>query len=115
MAIIIRLDRMMADRKILLNELSEKAMADSKQYFSAIDDITRYNQQKMLKAFQNAGVSESHFTGSTGYGYDDIGREAIENILMIAIILKVYGLHSFYAKELLNVIHGIRAVMILFL
>ena len=34
-----------------------------------IDKITDYNQQKMMAAFNEAGVSESHFAASTGYGY----------------------------------------------
>lgn len=37
--------------------------------FQKTNYITELNQRKMLKAFQNARVSESHFTASTGYGY----------------------------------------------
>ena len=54
-----------------LLELSEKALEMSRESFDKIQKIQEYNQQKMLKAFQLAGVSESHFAGSTGYGYDD--------------------------------------------
>ena len=39
-----------------------------------IDEIQEYHQVKMIKAFQNAGVRESYFCASTGYGYDDFGR-----------------------------------------
>ena len=35
---------------------------------------------KVLKAFQNHQVSEFHFTPSTGYGYDDVGRDTLENV-----------------------------------
>ncbi|MBR2109581.1 MAG: methionine gamma-lyase family protein [Ruminococcus sp.] len=48
--------------------------------FKKIDDIQEYNQQKMIKAFQSAGVSESHFTGTTGYGYGDRGRDALDKV-----------------------------------
>ena len=45
-----------------------------------IEEITDYNQQKMLAAFQEAGVSESHFVASTGYGYGDRGRDALDRV-----------------------------------
>ncbi|MBR2175921.1 MAG: methionine gamma-lyase family protein [Clostridia bacterium] len=60
--------------------LGEKAMEMVKPYFKEIDEITEYNQLKMLKAFQNAKVSESCFTASTGYGYGDRGREVLDRI-----------------------------------
>ncbi len=63
-----------------LIELSEKALELCKDSFKNIEKIQAYNQQKMLKAFQLAGVSESHFSGSTGYGYDDRGREILDKV-----------------------------------
>ncbi len=42
--------------------------------------VTEYNQQKVLKAFIDCGVSESHFTASTGYGYGDRGREVLDEL-----------------------------------
>ena len=63
-----------------LKELSEKALELCSDSFRDIEKIQAYNQQKMLKAFQLAGVSESHFAGSTGYGYDDRGREILDKI-----------------------------------
>ena len=63
-----------------LIELSEKALDLCTDSFKEIEKIQAYNQQKMLKAFQLAGVSESHFAGSTGYGYDDRGREILDKI-----------------------------------
>ena len=45
-----------------------------------IEDIQEYNQIKMIKAFQNAGVRESYFCASTGYGYDDHGRDALDRV-----------------------------------
>lgn len=63
-----------------LNTLSEKALAKCREQFFEIDKITEFNQQKVLKAFINNGVSESHFTGSTGYGYGDRGREVLDEL-----------------------------------
>ena len=63
-----------------LQVLSEKALSKCQEKFSEIDRLTEYNQQKVLKAFINNGVSESHFTGSTGYGYGDRGREVLDEL-----------------------------------
>lgn len=45
-----------------------------------IQDIALSNQDKVLQAFRDAHVSETHFAPSTGYGYDDIGRDVLETI-----------------------------------
>lgn len=66
------------DKKVL--EASEKAMELCKEKFQEIEDIQEYNQQKMIKAFQSAGVRESHLNGTTGYGYDDAGRDALDRV-----------------------------------
>lgn len=63
---------------------SEKAMELCKDKLAEIDDIQEYNQQKMIKAFQLADVRESHLWGSTGYGYDDAGREALDKVYAYA-------------------------------
>ena len=61
-------------------QLSEKAMEKARPHLDSIDRITEYQQLKMLKAFQNAKVSESCFTASTGYGYGDRGRDVLDSI-----------------------------------
>ena len=50
------------------------------QRFQAIDEIAEYNQLKVVKAMQDAGVSEAHLIGTSGYGYDDIGRDTLERV-----------------------------------
>ncbi len=64
-----------------LTELDKKALAECKEVFFNIDSTTEYNQLKVLKAFIDNGVSESYFTASTGYGYDDRGREILEKVM----------------------------------
>lgn len=64
-----------------LLEYDKKALEKSKTQFERIEDITEYNQLKVLSAFINNGVSESYFAGSTGYGYDDRGREILESVM----------------------------------
>lgn len=64
-----------------LLELDKKALAECETVFSQIESTTEYNQLKVLKAFIENGVSESYFTHSTGYGYDDRGREILEKVM----------------------------------
>ena len=71
------------DPSIIQN--AEAAAARLAPVFARIDETTDYNQQKMLAAFGNAGVSESHFAASTGYGYGDRGREALDSVYAYAL------------------------------
>ena len=64
-----------------LLELDKKALEMCKDRFSEIEDIAEYTQLKVLKAFIKNGVSEASFAGSTGYGYDDRGREVLEKVM----------------------------------
>ena len=54
--------------------LADQASSRAAGQFEKIQATQRWNQQKMLAAFQKAGVSESGFTASTGYGYGDRGH-----------------------------------------
>lgn len=66
------------DERIL--NTADKAMELISDRLKEVDEIQDYNTQKMLYAFQKAGISESHFSTSTGYGFDDRGREALDEI-----------------------------------
>ncbi len=68
-----------------VEELSVKALEKAKTEFQLIDEITEYNQKKMLKAFIDNHVSESMFAESTGYGYNDRGRETIDLVFSQAV------------------------------
>jgi cystathionine beta-lyase family protein involved in aluminum resistance len=67
-----------------LNENLIKAAAEAtklcRSVFLEIDKITEYNSLKVLSAFIDNGVSETHFYGSTGYGYGDRGREVLDAV-----------------------------------
>lgn len=63
-----------------LQDYSSKALDKAYESFQRIDNITEYNQQKVLAAFVNNGVAESHFAASTGYGYNDRGRDTLEQV-----------------------------------
>lgn len=59
---------------------AKKALEKIRPQFDITDEITEYNQQKVLSAFINNHVSESMFAESTGYGYGDRGREVIDRV-----------------------------------
>ncbi len=63
-----------------IKEAAKKALSLCGDKIKEIEEIQEYNQQKMIKAFQLAGVSESHFVGTTGYGYGDRGRDALDKV-----------------------------------
>lgn len=51
-----------------------------KERFEQIDEVAEYNQMKVLHAMQKNRVAENHFAESTGYGYNDSGRETLEQV-----------------------------------
>lgn len=59
---------------------SDRALKAVEEQFRRVDEITEYNQQKVLSAFIKNHVSESMFQESTGYGYGDRGREVIDRV-----------------------------------
>lgn len=63
-----------------MEELIQKTENEIKSVFEERQKICEFNEKKVLTAFINNHISEAHLNGTTGYGYGDIGREAIENI-----------------------------------
>ena len=58
----------------------EAAIARLRERFSEIDEVAEYNQQKVLSAMQKNRVNATHFAATTGYGYNDAGRDALEAV-----------------------------------
>lgn len=61
-------------------DYSEKIITELEERFKEIDKIAEYNQLKVLSAMQKNRVSEMHLNGSSGYGYNDDGRDTLEQI-----------------------------------
>lgn len=59
---------------------ADKILADLKEQFFEIDKIAEFNQLKVINAMQKNKISEAHFNKTTGYGYNDIGRDALEKV-----------------------------------
>ncbi len=66
------------DKKVIdFGREIEDSLADR---FAAIDATAEYNQMKVIRAMQKNRVSDVHFSGTTGYGYNDLGRETLEKV-----------------------------------
>lgn len=63
-----------------LISLANKCEEELKEIYKNIDDICEYNSIKVLSAFNKNNISDIHFFSTTGYGYNDIGRDAIERV-----------------------------------
>ena len=70
------IDEFGIDERVL--KLVAEAEDEVRCEFEKLDDIMAYNQYKVLSAFQKNRIRDMHFGWKTGYGYDDAGREAIE-------------------------------------
>jgi cystathionine beta-lyase family protein involved in aluminum resistance len=68
----------MVDKEIIT--LFKKCEKEVNKEFLKLDELCDKNSFKVLKAFKDNNISEVHFNSSTGYGYNDIGREAIEKV-----------------------------------
>ena len=60
-----------------INQIIERAEQNACQIFKKIDDIALFNQAKVLDAFRKEEIAERHLKGTSGYGYGDIGKEAL--------------------------------------
>lgn len=61
-------------------DLSSKIEEDLQSDFKRIDEMKEINQYKVLSAMQKSRLSDIHFNWTTGYGYNDVGREKVEEI-----------------------------------
>ncbi|MDE6739223.1 MAG: methionine gamma-lyase family protein, partial [Lachnospiraceae bacterium] len=58
----------------------EEILASLRERFRQIDEVTEYNQLKVIRAMQECNVSEACLLGTTGYGYNDLGRDTLEKV-----------------------------------
>ena len=66
-----------SDSVLNLVDIAEKQLAEQ---FKRVDDIAQINQLRVMKAFSDNRVSEAHFAATTGYGYDDLGRDTLDKV-----------------------------------
>ncbi len=63
-----------------MKAIFERAQARCQEAFARIEDIETYNTSRVLEAYSNHQVGQRHFAPSTGYGYDDVGRDTLESL-----------------------------------
>lgn len=86
-----------------INEMASSVEADLKDVFEKIIKIREFNQLKVIKAMQSNNVSETHFAGTTGYGYGDRGREVLD-----AVYAKVFRAEDALVRH--NIVSGTQAL-----
>lgn len=64
----------------MLNEIILRSKKDLQEIYNKIDEIEAFNSKKVLDAFIENSVCETDFNSTTGYGYNDIGRDKIESV-----------------------------------
>ncbi|ASN05655.1 methionine gamma-lyase family protein [Virgibacillus necropolis] len=64
----------------MIEKIAKEAELDCKEQHEKVASIVEHNQKRVLDAFKRNRVSDSHFNSTTGYGYDDYGREVIEMV-----------------------------------
>jgi cystathionine beta-lyase family protein involved in aluminum resistance len=74
------LQKVIPSKSHSLRQLINQAKAKVKGQWERIEEMKLANQDRLLAAFRQHQVSEYHFAGSTGYGYNDSGREVIESV-----------------------------------
>ena len=65
---------------VILNRNMFELEKKLESMFKKIDEISFINSKKVIESFWKENISESHFMSSTGYGYGDIGRDAVEKV-----------------------------------
>lgn len=91
--------------------LAKEVEQEVKSIFEQIDEICEANSLKVLQAFRDNHVSDMHFNATTGYGYGDVGREAIE-----AIFSKVLGAEdSLVRGQFISGTHALTVALFAFL
>ena len=81
--------------------------ASLKERFEAIDEVAEYNQVKVIKAMQDARVSDVHFAATTGYGYNDLGRDTLEEVYAKAF----HGEDALVRPQLISGTHALTVAM----
>lgn len=84
-------------------KFSDEVLKDISEQFENIKRVREYNQYKVLKAMQECRLSDNHFNWTTGYGYNDIGREKVEEIYS-----KVFGCEDSIVRPI--IVNGTHAL-----
>ena len=96
-----------SDIKPEVYAMAERVMPRVRGQFEKIDAVAEYNTRRVMEAFQDNRVSESCFAGTTGYGYDDLGRDTLDKIYA-----QIFGTESALVRlGFVNGTHALTAAM----
>ncbi|WP_284140034.1 methionine gamma-lyase family protein [Virgibacillus sp. LDC-1] len=91
----------------MMKDLIQQAEKDCSSIHQHINTIVENNQRRVLEAFKNHRVSDTHFNSTTGYGYDDLGRDTLE-----AVYAQVFGGEAALVRpQLISGTHAISTVL----
>ena len=93
---------MFSEKLIALEKQAERDLAPM---FAEMDEIAFYNTQKVMEAYRELRVSESSFASTTGYGYDDRGRETLDEVYA-----RVFGTESALVRH--QIVNGTHALTV---
>ena len=96
-----------SDIKPEVYEMAERAQKRLADRFAEIDRVAEINTRRVMEAFQNNRVCEACFAGTTGYGYDDLGRETLDKIYA-----EIFGTEAALVRiNFVNGTHALTAAM----
>ena len=90
-----------------VRRLADQAQAGLAEQFARIDAIAEENTARVLAAFQDHRVADAYFAGTTGYGYDDLGRDKLDEIYA-----QIFGTEAALVRlQFVNGTHAITAAL----
>lgn len=88
-------------------QFTEEVERSLQERFKTIDQVAEYNQLKVIRAMQEARVSDIHFAGTTGYGYNDMGRDTLEEVYAKAF----HGEDALVRPQLISGTHALTVAL----
>ena len=95
----------------MLDSIIKSSKEDLKEVFNVVENIEEYNSKKVLDSFIENNICESDLNGTTGYGYNDTGRDKIEGVY--ASIFKAEA--SLVRSQFISGTHAISTCLFAFL
>lgn len=86
-----------------IQKLTDEAKSDCAPYFERAEKISDFNSVKVLAAFKKNSISEQHLSATTGYGYDDVGRDTLDSVYA-----DVFGAEDALVRH--NIVNGTMAI-----
>ncbi len=90
-----------------VREFAAETKKALRERFEAIDAVAEYNQMKVIKGMQDNRVSDIHFAATTGYGYNDLGRDTLEDVYASVF----HGESALVSPQLMSGTHALHVAL----